>query len=123
LWFAEWEPNGDDLGLFNPIYMYVQTGHLTYPIYDEFNEIIIHPPTQDFVLALIMRATGLTVEGASVVPLAVWVTVAVLMLLCSPFSQPARFGFLFAIFVGIIVWAPLSYIRPDAHQAAASSRA
>src|SRR5262249_12513315 len=49
---AEWI---DEIGLFNPIYMFLQTGKMTYPIMGEFNTFTIHPPLRYFEIALLMK--------------------------------------------------------------------
>jgi hypothetical protein len=92
---------------------------MTYPVHGWYDNMVVHPPTHYFILAEIMRITGLGAEAAAIVPLVAWVGVVAVVLTVAPFSPAARLALFFGLFVGIIVWAPLAYIRPDAHQAAA----
>lgn len=116
-WFTEQEPNLDDLGLFNPVHTYLQTGHMSYPIYGMFDATIVHPPTHYLILAWVMRTTGLPVEAAALVPLLVWLPLIAALVVCSRFSVAAKFAFLAGAFAGLVIWAPPSFIRPDLHQA------
>ncbi len=45
----------DDIGLFNPVYMYVHYGKFTYPTYGAFQEMVVHPPTHYLVLAWLTK--------------------------------------------------------------------
>jgi hypothetical protein len=119
LWFTEQEPNLDDLGLFNPVHTYLRTGDMSYPIYGMFETTIVHPPTHYLVLAWLMRLTSLSVEGAAILPILAWLVVTAVLVVSSRFSVSAKFAFLFAAFVGSVVWALPSFIRPDVHQATA----
>jgi len=118
LWFTEHEPNLDDLGLFNPVHTYLQTGHMSYPIYGMFDATIVHPPTHYLIIAWVIRATGLPPEGAALVPVLVWLAVIPVLVVCSRLSVAAKFAFLAGAFAGLVIWAPPSFIRPDLHQAA-----
>jgi hypothetical protein len=118
-WFRDREPTLDDLGLFNPIYMYLKTGHMTYPVYDMYNAMVVHPPTHYLIVAWIMQLSGATAEVASLVPPLLWFTVGALALATSRLSAPAKFGLLFGALVGLLYWAPTQFIRPDLDYATA----
>jgi hypothetical protein len=45
----------DDLGLYNPIHMFLTTGQLTYPIYHQPEGMTVHPPIRYFEIALLMK--------------------------------------------------------------------
>ena len=117
LWFVEQEPSTDDAGLFNPVHTYLETGEMSYPIYDMYDATIVHPPTHYLILAWLMRLTGRSVEAVAVLPLIGFLALAGFLIVHSRFSVAAKFALLFAGFAGIVVWAPPSFVRPDLHQA------
>src|SRR5205814_4785790 len=57
----------DDIGLFNPVYMYVHYGKFTYPTYGSFQEMVVHPPTHYLVLAWLNKL-GVPLSYIAAVP-------------------------------------------------------
>jgi hypothetical protein len=106
----------DDLGLFNPVYMYVNYGIMTYPAYGQFHSMYVHPPTHYVVLALLMKA-GVPLEYATQIPPFLLVLIGILLIIRSTFPDTVRVSLLFGLFGGSIV--PLLGfgfgVRPDLH--------
>lgn len=119
LWFHEYEPDLDAMGLFNAAYTALKTGHTTYPIYAYPGEMVVHPPTHYWILAQILRITGLSVQAGALIPVMFWVAVAALVTASSRWRASVKIGVLFAIWLGIVVWPPPNFVRPDIHVAAA----
>lgn len=46
----------DDLGLYNPIHVWLTTGHWAYPIYGQFEGMSVHPPFRYLEIAILMKA-------------------------------------------------------------------
>ncbi len=57
----------DDLGLFNPPYMYANYGRVTYPVHGQFDRMTVHPPLHYWLLGVLMRA-GIPPYYAEAVP-------------------------------------------------------
>jgi hypothetical protein len=113
----------DDLGLFNPIYMYVATGKMSYPAYGFSEAMLVHPPTHYFVLGLLVKL-GVPITYAGSVPPFTLIVLTVVLLCRSSFMPWVKIGFLFGLLYGAIsvAWAfgPTSFgIRPDLHLALA----
>ena len=53
----------DEMGLFNPVYMKLHFGRMTYPIYGHFQSMFVHPPVRYSEVAALMRA-GFTLPYA-----------------------------------------------------------
>jgi hypothetical protein len=119
LWFHEYEPDLDALGLFNPVYTALKTGHTTYPIYGYPSDMVVHPPTHYWILAQIMHVTGLSGQAAALVPVAFWVAVAAFVIASSRWRVTVKAGLLLAMWFAIVIFAFPNFIRPDIHVAAA----
>lgn len=119
LWFVERAPEWDELGLFNPVYMFDRAGAVTYPIYPATgatSAMFVHPPTHYFILGLLMRL-HLSAEGAALVPVILWTVVAIAAAMFCRFSIVARFAISAGVIAGILVWALPFFIRPDVDMA------
>lgn len=115
----------DDIGLFNPIYMYVNYGYVAYPTYYQFHSMFIHPPTHYFVLGLIMKA-GIPLNYAAQVPPLLLVLIAIVVICRSPFANGTKIALLLSLFSSFwflagswIMRLSSLGIRPDLHAALA----
>src|SRR5687768_16459743 len=68
--FLDRELNFDEAGLFNPIYTFLETGRITYPLHGQPDFMTVHPPTHYVLIAVLMKA-GLSLFAAAAVPLLV----------------------------------------------------
>lgn len=64
---SEHYTTSDDLTLFNPVFTYLQTGHLHYPIYGSDEIIMVHPPVQYYMVAQLIKA-GVNTQLAYALP-------------------------------------------------------
>lgn len=97
-YFGERTGGDDEIGLFNPTYMDVHYGKMTYPVYDFFDSMPVHPPIHYKLIALFMRA-GFTLYYAQATPTVLFLLLCVALILTSPFSSPVKIGLLFGLFV------------------------
>lgn len=106
--------SGDEIGLFNPIYMYLATKKMTYPIMMQFYTITIHPPMHYLLIALWMKL-GLSLRFAIAMMPMIFVLVTFYFLLISPYQIVTKYVIAFALTITIIV-AIQNYavgVRPD----------
>jgi hypothetical protein len=86
---------GDELGLANPMYMLLRTGHMSYPVYYMFESMVVHPPAHYAEIAL-FACLGLPLYYAEAMPTAL-AAMAFALVLYRSRLEPA---FKFALFVG-----------------------
>ena len=116
LWFINAQPGLDDQGLFNPIYLFTHTGHITYPIYPfpgSTDAYFVHPPGDAVVVGAFQWVTGWPAMAAGIGSLLLLIFVAVALVVWSPFSPALKFGFLAGIAAGAVAWGGTSFLRPD----------
>lgn len=102
----------DEIGLHNPIYMYVTTGQITYPVHGQPNFMTVHPPTHYLLTALLIKA-GLPLFKASAAPIFALTALIVALLYTGGFSFGSATGLLLALFLATFIWGELYTIRPD----------
>jgi len=112
LTFLDRELFFDEVGLYNPPYMFQHYGRITYPVHSHFDDMVIHPPTHYLVIGALLRL-GLTLPHAAAVEPVILLSTACLLLVLSRFSLPIKFGLLFGTFLGALVWNDLLTVRPD----------
>jgi hypothetical protein len=114
----------DEIGLFNPVYMYATSGHMAYPAYGFFDGMFVHPPTHYLVVALAMKA-GLPLACALALPPFLLVLVTIRFIVWSRLSTLTQVALLFGFFAGVFLpWHALHTpfglsLRPDVHLALA----
>jgi hypothetical protein len=102
----------DEVGLYNPVYMYLHFGRMTYPAHDQFDTMFIHPPVYYWLVALVMRC-GLSVyHAAGLITVLLFVFFATFVT-WSRFPFPVKSGMLFGCFLGAFVWNEALVLRPD----------
>ncbi|HYL78219.1 MAG TPA: hypothetical protein VEU96_28650 [Bryobacteraceae bacterium] len=110
--FTDREVVTDEVGLFNPIYTYLHTGTMTYPVHGHMYYMVVHPPTHYFVVALLMRCGLSLFHAAGAVVLLLFAILAVLLFL-SRISMAMKFGFLAGAYLAVFCWVELYTVRPD----------
>src|SRR5579872_2411565 len=69
----------DEIGLFNPVYMKLHFGRMTYPIYGHFQSMFVHPPVRYSEVAALMRA-GFTLPYAEeLIPSLLMIAIAIVI--------------------------------------------
>lgn len=96
----------------NPPYMLLHYGRMTYPIHGHFDDMVVHPPTHYAAIALFMKLGLGLFHAAAVMPIIFFVT-AGLLLLFSRIAFPFKFGLLFGMYLGAVVWTPTQTVRPE----------
>lgn len=110
--FSDREVVTDEIGLYNPIYTYLHTGKMTYPVHGQMYYMVVHPPTHYFVVALLMRCGLSLFHAAGAVVLSLFAILAVLLFL-SRISMELKFGLLVGAYLTVFVWVELYTVRPD----------
>lgn len=85
----------DDLIFTNPIYMYLTTGHWSFPIHGELDRFIIHPPLHYLLIALWMKI-GLSNYYANFITVYLLSCLAILAILKSTYAPFIKCVFLTA---------------------------
>jgi hypothetical protein len=93
---------GDELGLINPMYMLLRTGHMTYPVHYMFDRMVVHPPTHYAAVAMFARL-GLPLYYAEALP-TLLAAIGFAVVVSRSRLEPA---FKFALFVGATM--PLTF--------------
>jgi len=115
--------NVDELGLFNPVYTFLTTGHMTYPIYYSFDTMVVHPPVHYLELGWLMRL-GVGLPYAEALPPLVFGLLSLWLICRSRLPYWAQVGLLVATFTVATISLPEAYyslhgVRPDMHLALA----
>lgn len=122
LWYLELTPTLDDIGLFNPIYMLLHTGHLSYPIYpvaDSDKIAYVHPPGDPIIVAFVMWLTSWPAMAAGAATILLFLFLDLVVISTARWSAAAKIAFIGGLYVGIVLWAFPTYIRPDLRLAGA----
>lgn len=114
----------DDIGLFNPTYMYVHYGSVTYPTYGFFHEMIVHPPTHYFILGCLLKF-GVPTSYVPAVPPFLLIVLSIWLISSSRFPPAVKLGLLFGMLEGSLIPSylfpnPKAFsfgFRPDLHMA------
>jgi hypothetical protein len=110
--FSDRQVYFDEVGLYNPVYMYLHFGKMTYPAHDQFDAMYIHPPVYYWLVASMMR-TGLSVyHAAGLITVLVYAIFAGFTV-WSRFPFPVKCALLFGCFLGAFVWNEALVLRPD----------
>ncbi len=112
----------DELGLFNPVYMKVHYGRMTYPIYGHFHAMFVHPPLRYSEIAAFMRL-GLPLPYAEGLMITLLTVAIALVIVSARFDYISKLGLLFGFFSALI-WMTRFYgetlsLRPDTQLAMA----
>ncbi len=108
----------EDVGLFNPIYMFLHYGKLSYPAHLYFDAMVIHPPVQYLEIGLLMKLGFGAMRAAGVL---VFVPMLLILGLTikSRFSTAAKLGMMLGAFGTVFVLSVGTTIRPEPHLALA----
>lgn len=94
----------DEIGLYNPTYMFVHYGTLTYPIYGYYDAMFVHPPVHYLLIGILMRM-GMTLYYAQATPTLVMVLLCVWLIVRSPFTAPVKIAFLYGLWVSMAAFS------------------
>jgi hypothetical protein len=112
----------DELGLYNPIYMYLHYDKMTYPIYYQFDYMAIHPPVHYLEVAWLMKL-GLDLYYAEAIPIFTMSLIILYLIYRGRFSTSVKLGLMFGFFSAAMFllprWEFLYCVRPDLHLALA----
>src|SRR5262249_45115752 len=108
----------DEVVLYNPIYMYLHTGVMTYPAHHHFDDMTVHPPPHYLVIAWLMRLGFSLYHAAAVLPSLLFLVLCIL-LLRSSFALHLRVSIAAGVFLSAFVWNYTYTIRPDMDMALA----
>jgi len=103
----------DEIGLHNPIYTFLTTGHMTYPLHGFKDFMIVHPPTHYAMIALLMKICGMELFPAA----NLLIMIQFVSIICLLYF--ARLQFIFAIscllgtYLAIFIWGHFAPVRPD----------
>jgi hypothetical protein len=113
----------DDIVMFNPVYMIVHYGKVTFPTYGSFYEIVVHPPTH-YVLLGWLAKLGVPLAYIAALPPFFLIALAASLISLSKFPSSVKLGLLFGVLGGSILPCYLPYptafsfgFRPDLHLA------
>ena len=106
----------DELGLFNPVYMKLMYGRMTYPIYGHFQSMYVHPPVRYAEVAALMRAGFSLPYAEGFMPCFLMIGIA-FAIAQGKFSLGSKLSLLFGCFAAL-VWLSsidesLMTLRPD----------
>jgi hypothetical protein len=104
----------DDLGLFNPPYMYANYGSVTYPVHHQFRTMNAHPPLHYWVVGVLMSA-GAPPYYAEAIPLLILLLLGLFSVCRSTFPYPVRIGLLVAFWIPFLCFQFGPRMRPEMH--------
>ncbi len=94
----------DDYGLFNPIYTFVVNDVITYPAHQQFDNMLVHPPT-NYILKGFFIKQGIPIPYAVSLPAFILLLTIIVLVLKSRFSTVVKMGLLFGVGGSMIAWA------------------
>ena len=104
--------------MFNPSYVDLHYGKVTYPIYGYFEGMVVHPPLQYKIIGTLMR-WGFSYYYAEGTPTLLMSLVAVVLIILGPFRAPVKIGLLCGLASVIAVFGnsntELFGMRPEGH--------
>lgn len=119
VFFMERRIGLDDYGLFNPIYTYVVNGVVSYPTYNQFDFMTVHPPT-NYALKGFLINLGIPIPYAESLLVFILFLAIIFLILKSRFSTIVKMGLLFGAAAGsMIPWGTFFFgfgfgaTRPD----------
>lgn len=92
-YFSDRRGGVDEIGLFNPTYVDLHYGKIAYPIYGDFDTMVVHPPLHYKIIAAFMRC-GLTYYYAEATPALLMLLLGIVLVVDSPFPAPVKLGLL-----------------------------
>lgn len=121
-YFTDRQGGVDEIGLFNPAYVDLHYGRMAYPIYGDFDAMVVHPPLHYKIIAAFMRR-GRTHYYAEATPALLMLLFGIVLVVCSSFPAPIKMGLLCGLAAPIAVFARLGMelfgMRPENHLNAA----
>jgi len=104
----------DETGLYNPIYTFVETGRMTYPLHGQPEFMTVHPPTHYLILGLLTKL-GLSLFTAATVPILILFAVLIAAAATGRLSLTFALAAVLGCFSANLIWADYVLVRPDLH--------
>lgn len=115
--FSDRSPSFDEMGLFNPTYLFFQDGRMTYPAHGHPDAMVVHPPMLYFLVGSLMHLGLSPFQAAGVLlTLASAIVYWQLWKLRDDLVFSVSFATAYVVGVCFINW--LLTLRPDVHLAA-----
>jgi hypothetical protein len=111
-------PAFDEIGLHNPVYMYLHYGKMTYPAHGQFDHMVVHPPLHYTMIAWLMKL-GVPLFHAAGLPLCVLSLICFFLIWQGRFPGPVKLGLMAGLLLAVFVWNWLITLRPESHLAVA----
>lgn len=112
----------DELGLFNPVYMTLHYGRMTYPIYYQPTMMVVHPPVRYSVIAALMKA-GVELKTAEGLMVCLLTIAGALVIATGRWDPGLKIALLFGIFAALVFVGHTNIrtfgLRPDTELAVA----
>jgi hypothetical protein len=121
-YFTDRNGDIDEIGLFNPTYMYLHYGKMSYPIHGFYDSMIVHPPVHYALIGTLMRL-GFSLYYAQATPTLLMVLICIWLIVRAPFTAPVKIGLLYGLWVSMAVFGRFGIemfgMRPEGHLGAA----
>ena len=121
-YFSDRHGGIDEIGLFNPTYMALHYGKMTYPVHGYFDAMVVHPPVHYEAIAILMRL-GLSLYYAQATPALLMLFLCIWLIVRGPFTGPVKIGLLYGIWVSVAIFGKIGIemfgMRPENHLGAA----
>jgi dolichol-phosphate mannosyltransferase len=112
--FMDRTPVFDEIGLHNPVYMYLHYGKMTYPMHGDPEFMVVHPPVHYLWIAYMMKL-GMNLFQAAGVPVFLLIVLSSILIARSRFTSEMQIGLVAAMFFTIFIWGKFYSVRPDLH--------
>lgn len=109
-------PAIDELGLYNPAYMFASFGKMTYPIHYYFDFMTVHPPVHYLEIGWLLKL-GFSIYYAEMVVTFLLFFIAIAVIDGSAFSGIVKLAMVWGLFAATVLdheWIKYAYsVRPD----------
>lgn len=102
-WFVHRSIAADEVGLYNTIYTFLNSGILAYPAHGYPDSMIVHPPVHYLMIALFIKL-GMNTHFAFGTPPILFAIICVIAVVTSPFRTSIKSGILIAIPVTLFLF-------------------
>jgi hypothetical protein len=104
----------EEVGLYNPVYMLLETGRMTYPAHGAYDGMYVHPPVHYLVIAA-LQWLGVDLIHAAGIPPTLLLMLHCMNLLTSKFSTGEKVAFALVPVAVLAMWVSFQTVRPELH--------